>query len=64
MSDVKRVLADDVRTRLQAGEPILLICAYASAEKYQQAAVERAIPCSEFEQRRASLSPEAELVFY
>ena len=63
MSGPKRMSPEEVRGRMQAGEA-LLVCAYESDVKFRQTALEGAIPCSEFEKRKASLPRETELVSY
>jgi hypothetical protein len=64
MSEPKRVSAPDVRSKLQSGAQILLVCAYESDTKYQQTALDGSVPFSEFERRKASLPRDVELVFY
>jgi hypothetical protein len=64
MSAPKRVNAQEVRSKLQSGGQILLVCAYESDVKFRQAALDGAIPYSEFERRKASLPRDLELVFY
>jgi hypothetical protein len=64
MSAPKRVSVQDVRSKLQSGAPILLVCAYESDAKFQQTALEGAVPFSEFVRTKASLSPDLEIVFY
>ena len=64
MSAPKRVTAQEVRSKLQSGGQILLVCAYESDVKFQQTALEGSISFSEFERRKASLPREIELVFY
>ena len=64
MSAPKRVSAQDVRSKMQAGGQILLVCAYESDVKFQQAALDGAVAFSEFERRKASLPRDLEVVFY
>jgi len=64
MSVPKRVSVQDVRSKLQSGEPILLVCAYESDEKFRDTALEGAISFSAFQRRKASLSRDAEIIFY
>jgi hypothetical protein len=54
----------EVRNKLQSGAQTLLVCAYPSDAKFQQAALDGAISFSEFESRKASLPRDTELVFY
>jgi hypothetical protein len=63
MSVPKRFSPQEVQSKLQAGQA-LLICAYESDVKFRQAALEGAISFSEFERRKASLPRDMELVFY
>jgi len=64
MSAPKRVKAQEVRSTLQSGGQILLVCAYESDVKFRQAALDGAISYSEFERRKASLPRDLEIVFY
>jgi len=64
MSAPKRVSAQEVRSKLQSGGQIMLVCAYESDTKFRQAALDGAIAFSEFERRKASLPRDIELVFY
>ena len=64
MSAPKRVTAQEVRSKLQSGGQVLLVCAYESDGKFRQAALDGAISFSEFERRKASLPRDIELVFY
>jgi hypothetical protein len=64
MSAPKRVSAQEVRSKLQSGGKALLVCAYESDTKFQQAALGGAISFSEFERRKASLPRDLEIVFY
>ena len=59
----RRMSPAEVRGKLQAGKA-LLVCAYASEVNFRQTALEGAISFSEFENRKASLPRETELVFY
>jgi hypothetical protein len=63
MSTAKRVSVQDVHSKLQSGQA-LLVCAYESDVKFRQAALEGAISFSEFQSRKASLPRDVELVFY
>ncbi len=64
MSAPKRVSAQEVRGKLQSGGQVLLVCAYESDVKFRQAALDGAVPFSEFESRKASLPSDLEIVFY
>ncbi len=64
MSEPRRVSAAEVRRKLQSGAPTLLVCAYPSDAKFQQARLDGAISFREFETRKASLPRELEIVFY
>ncbi len=64
MSETKRVSVREVRNKLQSGAPALLVCAYPSDAKFQQAPLDGAISFNEFESRKASLPRDIELVFY
>ena len=50
MSAPKRVGVERVHSKLQSGQA-LLVCAYESDTKFRQAALDGAIPFSEFESR-------------
>ncbi|HKB34891.1 MAG TPA: hypothetical protein VKD72_00460 [Gemmataceae bacterium] len=63
MSAPKRVSPQEVRSNVQSGRA-LLVCAYESDVKFRQAALEGAVPFSEFERRKASLPRDREIVFY
>jgi hypothetical protein len=63
MSAPKRVGAEEVRSKVQAGQA-LLVCAYESDVKFRQAALEGAVSFSEFERRKSSLPRDLEIVFY
>jgi hypothetical protein len=49
---------------MEAGEPLLLVCAYESEAKCREAALAGAISYSDYQGRRASLPRETELIFY
>ena len=63
MSAPKRVSPQEVRSKLQAGQA-LLVRAYESDVKFRQAALEGAVAFSEFERRKSSLPRDLEIVFY
>ena len=63
MSAPKRVSPQEARSKLQAGQA-LLVCAYESDVKFRQTALDGAIAFSEFERRKASLPRAMEIVFY
>ena len=63
MSAPTRVSPQEVRSKLQAGQA-LLVCAYESDVKFRQAALEGAVAFSEFERRKSSLPRDLEIVFY
>jgi hypothetical protein len=63
MSAPKRVGAEEVRSKSQSGQA-LLVCAYESDTKFRHTALDGAIPFSEFERRKASLPHDHEIVFY
>jgi hypothetical protein len=63
MSAPKRVNAQDVRTKVQSGQA-LLVCAYESDVKFRQIPLDGAISYSEFECRKAWLPRAIEVVFY
>jgi hypothetical protein len=63
MSAPKRSGAEEVHSKLQSGQA-LLVCAYESDTKFRQAALEGAIPFSEFERRKAALPRDLAIVFY
>ena len=63
MPALKRVSPQEVRSKLQAGQA-LLVCAYESDVKFRQAALEGAVSFSEFARRKSSLPRDREIVFY
>jgi hypothetical protein len=63
MSSPKRVSAQDVRSKVQSGQA-LLVCAYESDVKFRQMALDGAISYNEFERRKASLPRDRDIVFY
>lgn len=63
MSDVIRVVAEEVKPRIDSGTA-LLVCAYDSEEKFQANHLEGAISLSDFKEKVATLDKETELVFY
>jgi hypothetical protein len=64
MSAPKRVSPEEVRSQLQSGGQVLLVCAYESDIKFRQAALDGAISFSEFERRKATLPRDTMVVFY
>ncbi len=64
MTEPTRIRVNDVRRRLQRGEPLLLVCAYPEDEKFRQAPLEGAIPFREFDSRKPSLPRDTTIVFY
>jgi len=64
MSGPKRVSVREVRNKLQSGAQTLLVCAYPSDVKFQQAPLAGAISFSAFERRKATVPRDIELVFY
>jgi hypothetical protein len=63
MSAPKRVSAEEVHSKLQSGQA-LLVCAYESDTKFRHTALDGALPFSEFERRKSSLPRDLEIVFY
>lgn len=63
MAKPERVPPEEARRKVEADEA-LLVCAYESDEKLQKAALEGAIPFSEFRSRLSSLDKNQELIFY
>lgn len=63
MSEVVRMVAGEVRSKVVSGKA-LLVCAYDSEAKFQANHLEGAIRLSEFKQRLPSLSKDTELIFY
>ena len=63
MSSPKRVSAQDVRSKVQSGQA-LLVCAYESDVKFRQMALDGAISYNEFGRRKASLPRDRDIVFY
>jgi hypothetical protein len=64
MSAPKRVSVQEVRSKLQSGGQVLLVCAYESDTKFRQTSLDGAVSFSEFERRKASLPRDLEIVFY
>ena len=63
MSQPKRLGAREVRAGLESGTAVL-VCAYPSDAKFEQAALEGAISFREFERRKTSLPRGFGIVFY
>jgi len=63
MSDALRINPEEVRPRVMSGDAVL-VCAYASDEKFHANHLEGAISLSMFQSRLPELSRETELVFY
>lgn len=63
MSNVERVLAVEIRPRVQTGDA-LLICAYKSDDKFASYHLEGAVSFSEFQLMVPTLEKNKELVFY
>jgi len=63
MSTPKRLSPQEVHSKLQAGQA-LLVCAYDSDTKFRQSALEGAISLSEFERRKVSLPRDLAIIFY
>jgi hypothetical protein len=59
----RRVSVADVRRRLQAGDPLLLVCVYPDAS-YRRSNLEGSMSMSAFLARLPSLPKDAEIVFY
>jgi len=59
----ERVSVEDMRRKLLAGEPALLVCVYPDAS-YRRSNLEGSISMSAFLARLPSLPKEAEIVFY
>jgi hypothetical protein len=64
ISQPKRVNVQELRSKLQSGAPILLVCAYPSDAMFLRAPLDRAISLGEFESRKANLPRDSEIVFY
>jgi hypothetical protein len=64
MTQPRRIDPREVRRRLQAGDGLLLVCAYDSDAKFEQARIEGALPHSQLAARLPTLARDAELVFY
>lgn len=63
MTDILRIPAETARRKVLAQEA-LLVCAYASDEKFAALRLEGAIPLSELQRRQTTLPREREIVFY
>jgi len=61
--EVVRVPVNEARSRVQAGQAIL-VCAYPGAERFEQARLEGAISLETFQQRLPSLEANHEIIFY
>lgn len=64
MAEPQRIGAQDVRNKLLAGEPTLLVCAYDQPDALSRVGLEGAIGLSTFQERVGSLSKDQEIVFY
>ena len=58
-----RISPKDVRTRLEKGGPIMLVCAYPEDEDFHQMHLEDAMSLMEFQQRLPSIPKRREIVF-
>jgi hypothetical protein len=63
MTDPIRVDPEEVRSKVDAGEA-LLVCGYDEDSKFRQINLEGAIPLSDFKSRLPSISRSQEIVFY
>lgn len=63
MSEVVRMRAEQVRSKVVAGEA-LLVCAYGAEDKFLANHLEGAIPLADFKQQLSGLDKETEIVFY
>ncbi|HEY3451247.1 MAG TPA: hypothetical protein VGK67_33120 [Myxococcales bacterium] len=61
--DVPRLAPDEVRSRVQAGQT-LLVCAYDDDAKYQSLKLDGSISIRELERRAPSLGKDQAIVFY
>ncbi|MGH7162324.1 MAG: rhodanese-like domain-containing protein [Planctomycetota bacterium] len=59
-----RIAPAEVRRRMLAGDPLLLVCAYEDDDKFRQAPLEGAISRKTLRNRMPSLSKEQQIVFY
>ena len=64
MGDPVRISPQDVHSKLQAGDPTLLVCAYANDEKFKENALEGAISYGDLQSKLTSLATDNEIVFY
>jgi len=63
MFDAARVSATEIRARVKSGDA-LLVCAYASDEKFKAYRLEDAVSFAQFQSMVPSLAKNKELVFY
>jgi len=63
MADIPRVSAAETRSRVQAGNT-LLVCAYSSDEKFSAHHLEGAISYAAFQAMKPTLEKSRELVFF
>ncbi len=63
MGTIKRVLATEIKKRIEAGTSVL-VCAYGDDEKFNAYHLDGAIPYSEFKARVMDLARDTEIIFY
>lgn len=63
MEEIKRVSPQQIKSKLQAGE-LLLVCAYDDDNKFRANHLEGAISLHEFEAKVSQLAKDQQIVFY
>lgn len=63
MPEPRRVTVQDVRKRLLAGDPLLLVCIY-DQEDWDDSHLEGSISLADLERRAKKLKKDHEIVFY
>jgi len=63
MSDIKRITPEAARLKVLSGKA-MLVCAYASHEKFLKYHLEGAIPFSDLQSKEKNLSRNQEVIFY
>lgn len=64
MADVELITPQQFQERQQAGEEMLLVCAYDSDEKFRQNHLEGALSLDDFRSRLDSIPKDRSIVFY
>lgn len=60
----QRINAEQAREHMHSDENALLVCAYDSDQKFEQARLEGAMSLSEFQEQQDNLEKDREIIFY